>query len=454
MTELKKTRNDLPDVSSLGINASAKAVWEAIQAQPHFNRDSTVGKCRGVPGRYWSGAVNQIINNLWPALNDRYLTEKEEAENLKLALNRFLRHNQAVICTRDGGMVKPSMWFISRHWPELTVIPGNKEQEKADTGVVTDEAANAGPVKDVAVATPLDVFSLKRPEAPAPATEVRSEEEMTPTFQEPVMDAVETADESDEVVKHKCRLDTCDMEFEGLHHRATHEMKHGFRYNEDGTVTQFDPNAPTPDEEETQDLIIKFHERRGKDAEPLNQSQIVEGIRRATPKALSPTIKIVLQVMADEGWFEVINKVDGQRGRVRRFHYLGEPVRKAKKTAKTVAEAVEAKVDALTSRDDGGFIETAVESLASSMDAERRARYEGLFQDLMADLREIERLKAQIERMEKSHELVREELRRTIKERDAALAAAGNSEELERVTRERDELQGKLDTLKKALGSL
>lgn len=417
MTELNATRDDLPDVSSRGINGSAKAIWQAIQAQPRFDRDSTVGKFRGVPGRYWTGAVNQIINGLWPALNDRYLTDKEQAEDLKLALNRFLRHNQAVVCTRDGGMVKPSMWFIARHWPELTVTPGTKETE--DTPVVTDEAATATPVKDVAVSTPLDVFNLKRPAAPTPATEGKSEEEMTPTFQEPVVAPTEI----DETVKHKCRLDTCDAEFEGVHHLATHEMKHGFRYNQDGTVTSFDPNDPVPDEEETQDLIIKFHERRGKDAGPLNQAQIVEGVRRVTPKAASPTIKIVLQVMADEGWFEVINKVEGQKGRVRKFRYLGEPVKKSRKT-KTVAEAVEAKVDAMTAEPVAVPAET---------EESRVARYHSLFQELMADVRELDVLRETLSLERKSHESTRQEL--------------------ERVTAERNELQGKLDTLKQVFGN-
>lgn len=410
-------RNDLPDISSAGLHVSAKQIWQAIQARPRFNRDSTPGKFRDLPGWYWQGAVNQVINEMWPALNDRYLTEKDDAEMMKLALNRFLRHNKAVVCTRDGGMTKPSLWFIARHWPELTVTPGTKETDELP---VTDAAATASPVKDVAVSTPLDVFNLKRPAAPsAPATEGKSEEEMTPTFQEPVVAPTET----DEPVKHQCRLDTCDAEFEGVHHLATHEMKHGFRYNQDGTVTSFDPNDPVPDEEETQDLIVKFHERRGKDAGPLNQAQIVEGVRRVTPKAASPTIKIVLQVMADEGWFEVINKVEGQKGRVRKFRYLGEPVKKSRKT-KTVAEAVEAKVDAMTAEP---------VTVPAETEESRVARYHSLFQELMADVRELDVLRETLSLERKSHESTRQEL--------------------ERVTAERNELQGKLDTLKQVFGN-
>lgn len=421
MTELKTTRSDLPDVSAAGINDSAREIWRSIRADKHFERNSSPYRLgRAVPGRAWQGAVNKVINNLWPALNDRYLTEKDQAEDLKLILNRFLRHNQAVVCIRDGGLVKQSTWFVADHWPELTVTPGTRNPE---TPVVTDEAATATPTTvGTSAMTPLDVFNLKKPPAPAAATEARSEEEMTPTFQEPTVDSAPV--DEDEVVKHKCRLDTCDVEFEGVHHRATHEMKHGFRYNEDGTVTQFDPNAPTPDEEETQDLIVKFHERLGKDAEPLNQSQIVEGVRKATPKALSPTIKIVLQVMADEGWFEVINKVEGQKGRVRRFRYLGEPVKRPRKAAKSLAEAVEAKVDALTEESADRPAET---------EESRVARYHGLFQELMADVRELDTLRTLLASEQRSH--------------------ADTRQELERVTAERNELQGKLDTLKQVFGT-
>lgn len=418
MTELKTTRSDVPDVSSAGINNSAKMVWQAVQATDSFRRYSTAGKLGGTPGRYWQGAANQVINDLWPALNDRYLTEKEQAEDLKLALNRFLKYNRAMICTRDGGLTKKSMWFIAEHWPELTVTPGPHQGAKGESDVVTDEAAMAE-TPHKTTATPLDVFSLRRPAAPAAATEERSEEAMTPTFQEPVTDSVP---EDDDTVYHHCRLDGCDEKFEGVHHRATHEMKHGFRYNEDGTVTNFDPNSPVPDEEAIQDLIIKVC--RGQ--EPMNTAQIVEAVRKDTPKAASPTIKIVLQILADDRWFEIISKVEGQKGRVRKFRFLGEPAKKGKK--KPVAQAIEEKLDALTN----DVTETA-ETVASDDEQSRVERYRGLMDDLFADLALIDDLKR-------------------------ALAAKTEvnvslQQELDEVTRERDVLQGKLDTLKQVFGT-
>lgn len=435
VTELNTKRSDVPDVSSGGINGSAKMVWQAVQATGSFREHSTPGKLQGIPGRYWQGAANQVINDLWPSLNDRYLTEKDEAEDLKLALNRFLRINRAMVCSRDGGLVRKSMWFVAEHWPELTVTPGpHQGAAREPDGVVTDGAATADPIAShKTTATPLDVFSLKRPAAPATATEERSEEAMmsqTPVFQAPI-EAPVNDDDDNEVVKHKCRLDSCDLEFEGVHHRATHEMKHGFRINEDGTATNFDANAPTPDEEEIQALIVKVCEGQ----EPMNQAQIVELVRKDTPKAGAPTIKIVLQILADDHWFDVITRVDGQKGRVRRFKFLGEPHKKVadRKTAKPLAQAVEETVDKMVSTD---------------TDENRVERYRGLIEDLMADLAEIEDLRAQIKRMKHSNDLLDEELRRTIKERDEALANAGNGEELARVTAERDALQGKLDTLK------
>lgn len=428
VTELNAKRSDLPDISTSGLNDSAKMVWQAIQARPRFNRDSTPGKFRDLPGWYWQGAVNEVVNSLWPSLNDRYMSEKEEAELMKLALNRFLRYNKAVVCTRDGGLTKPSLWFVARHWPELTVTPGVKAE---DISVVTDEAATAAPSTAVTVATPLDVFKLSRPPVPAVAApqEERSEEEMTPTFQEPVTEA---AVEDDDVVYHDCRLDGCEEKFEGVHHRATHEMKHGFRYNNDGTVTNFDPSDPVPDEEAVQTLIARV---AAANAESMNQSEIVEAVRKLSPKAASPTIKIVLEVMTDEKWFNVVTTVPGQKGRVRRYEYLGEPMRKAKKkaVAKPLAVAVEEKADALVSQDDAGFMETAVATLRGETDGTRLERYQSLFGDLVADLKLLNEQTAEIKRLKDAN--------------------ADLQRNLDAVINQRDELQGKLDTLKQVFGS-
>lgn len=421
MTELKTT-SDVPDVSSAGINTSAKMVWQAVQATESFRRYSTTGRLQGLPGRYWQGSANQVINDLWPALSDRYLTEKEQAEDLKLALNRFLRVNRAMICTRDGGLVKKSMWFVAEHWPELTVTPGPSHGAKSvdeSADVVTDEAATATPQKTTA--TPLDVFSLKRPALPAATTEEMSEEAMTTSTQEPV---TSSPSHDDRDALHECRRDGCGERFEGVHHRATHEMRHGFRYNEDGTVTTFDPNDPVPDEEAVQDLIIRVC----RDVEPMNTAQIVEAVRTLVPKASSSTVKIVLQILADDRWFEIISKAEGQRGRVRKFHFLGEPTRASRKKA---TQVVDEKSDSPAV--ETGFLSTAVATLRGDDDVHRVERYRDLFQDLMADLANLNG--------------IREELAR---EKTLRLGAERN---LELVTRERDELQGKLDTLKQVFGT-
>ncbi len=143
MTGSSAARNDVPNVSSSGINNSAKMVWQGVQATESFKLYATRGKLQSIPGWYWQGAVNQVINDLWPALGDRYLTEKEQADDLKLILNRFLRANRAMVCTRDGGMVKRSMWFVAEHWPELTFTPGPAQEagkESDNVSVVSDEA--------------------------------------------------------------------------------------------------------------------------------------------------------------------------------------------------------------------------------------------------------------------------------------------------------------------------
>jgi DNA repair exonuclease SbcCD ATPase subunit len=162
----------------------------------------------------------------------------------------------------------------------------------------------------------------------------------------------------------------------------------------------------------------------------MNTAQIVEAVRKDTPKAASPTIRIVLQVLADERWFEVINKVEGQKGRVRKFRFLGEPTKKSRK--KPVAQAVDEKLDALT---DGGFIETAVATLRNEGDQGRVERYKQLFEELTTDLGELDALKGQL--AEAHANLAKERAIRADVEKN-----------LDTVIRERDELQGKLDTLK------
>lgn len=440
MTESRAAGNDVPSVSSSGINNSAKMVWQAVQVAESFQKYSTRGKFQGIPGWYWQGAVNQVINDIWPALGDRYLTEKEQAEEIKLILNRFLRANRAMICTRDGGMVKRSTWFVAEHWPELTVTPG-PPQDVVEESVVSDAAATESPTtvgKSAVAPSPLDVFSISRPAmAPAIAAAEERSEEATMSIPAP-RDPMDESTSNDETPRHECRLDNCGESFLGVHHRATHEMKHGFRINVDGTVTNFDVNAPVPDEEQVQDLILKICEGQ----EPMNQAQIVEAVRKDTPKAGTPTIKIVLQILTDEGWFEVVNTMieSGMRGNTRRYKYLGKPLRKSSgtKTVKPIAQVVEETIDKM---------------IGDNADQSRIERYRGLLEDLMADLDEIDKLKAQIQRMEKSNAVVVEQLRSTTEELIKVQMEGDKSEELARVTRERDELQGTLDTLKKVFGS-
>lgn len=421
MTELHSSRSDIPDVSSVGINASTKLIWQAVQATGSFKQSAIPGKLHGAPGKYWHGSVNQVINDLWPALNDRYLTSKEQAENLKLALNRFLKRNNALVCTHDGGLTKRSLWFVAEHWPELTVTLHHNQDCKGEgeSIVVTDEAASPSGKLNL---TPLDVFSLTRPAAPPTETEERDQEVRTSAAQKP---ATDTSTHDEEDIQHECRLDGCTATFKGVHHRAIHEMHHGFRYNEDGTVTNFDPADPVPDEEAVQALIIKAC----RDAKPMNSAQIVEAVRKLAPRASSSTVKIVLQILTDDKWFEhVTETVPGVKGRTQRYRFLGEPVRRGqpKPTTQVADEKVSEKAD------DVDLAETAPTETEDNDPGSRVERYQGLFQELMSDLADLNALR---------EALVRE--RKLREDAERSLVA---------VTKQRDDLQGKLDTLKQVFG--
>jgi hypothetical protein len=438
MSERHTESGDVPDVSSTGINASAKTIWQAVKATDSFVKYSTQSKLHGLPGRRWTGAVNAIINDLWPALNDRYLTDKEQAEEVKLTLNRFLRHNKAMVCTQDGGWVKKSVWFVADHWPELTVTPGKPRDDASS--VVTDEAATVNPTAvGTSAITPLDVFNLSKPAMTlSPSEEEKSEETMTKT-------SVTPGSNDDDVVEHPCRLETCTQTFTGLHWRATHEATHGFRVNEDGTVTNFDPESPAPDEEQVQDLIVEVCEGK----EPMNQAQIIEAVRKVNPRASGATTKLVLQILIEDGWFErSVEQMEGSdnpKSRTRRYRFIGQPTKKSRKNA--VAEAIR----------ENSFVATAVATLAEVQGAEhpqRLKRYHDVIQEMLTDLAQLNTLVEELKVEREKNRTLEIRLTEVTAERDELKVSADASEELRLITAERDELQGKLDNLKKAFGAL
>lgn len=429
---------DVPNVSSTGINDSAKMVWNAIQQTNTFRAHATKGKLQGIPGAYWQGAVNKVINDLWPSLNDRYLTERDQSEEIKLALNRYLRGNRVMVCIRDGGLTKTSTWFIAEHWPELTVTPGTKTAVRAKSDknrephVVTDDATAASPVTSL-TPTPLDVFYVGTPgekmpahlngTAIAPAKEENGEEEMA---------TITSLVETDDTNRHTCRFGTCEDTFIGAHHRAVHEMVHGFRVNEDGTVTNFDPMSSAPDEEDLQNIIIRVCNGH----EPMTVTQIVEAVRKDTPKASKAMARIVLQVLCESGWFEKsvepVNP-DNARTHTRRFRYLGKPAKvvkpPVKKAEKTIKDQLNLVTPVVATADEEKRNEETGQGLKTSVHVHAQH-----LRNLLVDLETLSSVESEVIRLRENND----DLRR----------------ELDVIKADRDNLQGKLDTLKSAFNAL
>lgn len=207
--------DNIPDITDAGIAESAHLVWTSITNT--VNRSTTdrqYQRRNGQPGFFWNGSVNSVVNALWPALQGGYLADKDEAQGIRIALNRYLRQSRNLICQRNGGNGYQSVWWISEHWSPLTV-----------TKVGDDHG-----------------------------TEKEEKEEMTifqePTFQEP---AVETSTTTLAALTNApedlcCRDEDCTYSTQFPQIRASHEKRlHGFLYR-DGVRITLD-SSPITDEE-------------------------------------------------------------------------------------------------------------------------------------------------------------------------------------------------------------
>jgi hypothetical protein len=236
----------LPDVDSKEINTEAWMIWEMIRNTAGY-KHGRERKRNGQPGREWTGSVNELVNRIWPALTDRYLVERKEAERIKMALNRYMRDSGNLVCLRNGGTTSTSVWWVAEHWSVLDVR-NVKLPDEPDLGATEFQDStpsvpevNASDVLDVPVPDPTPAIPTGFME---PA--VTPVEDETPVDQEP--DEEDDGNEVDGKLQLPCRFSEvvhdakCSQPPMTNHQgRAAHERSHGFRVNQDGTVTLFDP---------------------------------------------------------------------------------------------------------------------------------------------------------------------------------------------------------------------
>jgi len=146
----------LPDVDSKEINTEAWMIWEMIRSTAGY-KHGRERKRNGQPGREWTGSVNELINRIWPALTDRYLVEREEAQRIKMALNRYMRESGNLVCLRNGSTKFTSTWWVSDHWSVLDVRRASVQPDVTDDPAAQEFQEDSSSVPEVSASDVLDV---------------------------------------------------------------------------------------------------------------------------------------------------------------------------------------------------------------------------------------------------------------------------------------------------------
>ena len=409
----------LPDISDAGIAHSAWMVYRMIETNPDFKRGRP-RKYDGRPGIEWTGSVNKIINALWPSLSDRYLVEREAADEIKLTLNRYLRNTRNVVCMRNGGINTLSTWWVSDNWSGMTV------KHRDEPVIIDHPAQNDSPVLESSTS---DVFDVPAPEPTLPAGQVNTAPLGAPTEEEEMS---EDASPGGETGSFACRVEGCTEVSSGGQGRASHERKHGIRFNADGSTTRFDPDqfGRNVTVGEVNRLIIDALTAH---PEGVTHGDLVEHVLTVDPTIKRDEIKKGITRLMFKPWNGYqVNKVTasmetGDASYSRRLHLnrlkptpADVPPRTAPQTVPTTSVPVTnespAEATAARTRDDLSLVTRHADNLRAVLtDLERLSRLEeGLRQSSL-----------------KNRELV---------------------EKLRVVTAQRDELQGKLDGMRALLG--
>jgi len=266
----------VPSISGNEINTSAWLVWSLIQEHPDLRKGRDAQTYDGVNGYQWTGSVNALVSRLWPALDDRMLTEASEAEAVKLALNKYLRNSRNLVCRGQGNIRKgvKATWWISEKWNPVTV---SRLQDRAET---------------------LEEFD---PESPFETVREPAAVEAEPTLKELADAAVaEPLDNAPVSLGGPvvCRAQGCGMELRHSGIRSQHEFSHGFHYLDDGTIVTFDPSSPRPTREAVVEMVVAGLLELG---EPTAAMYVIDKVKRVDPRASKQLIRDVLRELTDEG---------------------------------------------------------------------------------------------------------------------------------------------------------
>lgn len=240
-----KPEDKLPNIEGNHIMIPAFLMWKLITNTTEYKR----GKARsmdGRPGHEWRGSVNNVIETIYPDLTDRYLINREDANAIKVALNRYLRNSRNLICVKRAPLGHMSTWWVADMWtPVETRNLQDKPEPIADTAATAEAQA---PMPEVDASA---VFDVPVPE-PTPGIPSGFQEPVSAPIQE-AEEHVEEPDLNEEPEDEGNEVDgklelPCRFEGECSHPpieshqgRAIHERKHGIRVNRDGSVTTFDP---------------------------------------------------------------------------------------------------------------------------------------------------------------------------------------------------------------------
>lgn len=430
----------LPNVSNADINTDAWMIWEMIRSTSGY-KHARERKRDGKPGREWTGSVNEIINTIWPAITDRYLVPREDAEHIKVTLNRYMRQSGNLICLRNGGTKYTSVWWVSDHWSALDV----RTFRAMETPTVQDdpEAREFQDTPSEPEVSASDVLDVPVPE-PTPAipggfmepTETAAAEEPEP---------VAEGNDVDGKPQLHCRFEgECTYGIiDSYQGRAVHERGHGIRVNLDGSVTRFDPKryGRKVTVGEVKQLIIDVCKAAPTDGLTIGDVQEHAQAKDPTiPKNIIRDGIDKLLVSPFNGWrlTSVVTGVPGvPNAHTKRLH-----LERATPTPKEVAATAPApQPSTLVSQVFDLTVEQKQRETAPATTMEQHAEN---LRKLLADLttntqhqQELEALKHRVEVLSAENT----ELRKL----EAKLAE---------VTKERDALQAKMDTLKSAFGIL
>lgn len=234
----------IPDISTDGIAGSAFIMWTGVheQRKRDGSRTRMDSPRTSQPGYAWSGSVNRIVNNIWPALKDPRLVDGQRAEHIKIALNRYLRNTGNLVCHREGNRATQSVWWISENWSALEVTPGT----------ITSATQEAHETEENTEAGDADVFDLSTPDPGQQSKDVTDVK----------VDGSKSTTQTNVRASRDlpCRAEGCDRMFQHPQARGTHEKHtHSIRVMPDGTILTFTPGSVIS-HEETTDLILQLAE--------------------------------------------------------------------------------------------------------------------------------------------------------------------------------------------------